>query len=142
MFERNETQRNHLRQPEKKRGKTPEAKVSTQIDAYLKKIGALVTRANAGFWQDDQGHTIMGAKAGTADKIVLLPGGLYLGLEVKAAKGKTSEAQEKFGARVRRLGGLYIVAHSVQELRTALIEYFGEDIVQRWEQPKKKLARP
>lgn len=137
MFERNETQRHHLRPPSKPRRKTPEAKVSTSLDGYLKKIGALVTRANAGMWQDDQGHTIMGAVAGTADKLVLLPGGLYLALEVKSAKGKTTEAQDRFAARVRRLGGLYIVARSKDELRAALVDYFGEDIVKRWEARQK-----
>jgi len=136
MDTRNDTQRAHLHPPTKKRGKTPEAKVSLQLDAYLKKIGAINIRTNAGSWQDENGKMIMGAKAGTSDKTCCLPGGIFCAVEAKSANGKLSEAQERYAARVRHLGGLYIVARSVSNLRVALVIYFGEDIVSRWEQKK------
>lgn len=117
----------------KRRGKTAEAKVSASLDTYLKTIGAITIRTNAGTFTSDSGNVVMGAKAGTSDKTCCLPGGQFLGLEVKSEKGKLSEAQARYGERVRRLGGLYIVARSVAELRAALVAHFGADVVARWE---------
>lgn len=130
---RNETQRNHLRySPPKRKGPTPEAKVSAAIDRYLKKIRAINIRTNAGSWSDDNGHTIMGAKAGTSDKTCCLPGGVFCAIEAKATTQQT-EAQAKYQARVEALGGLYILARSAADVRAALIEHFGEAQVVLWE---------
>lgn len=122
------------RQPTPKKTKTPEAKVSTAIDRYLKKIGAINLRTNAGSWQDEQGRTIMGVKAGTADKHVCLPGGMFAAVEAKSATGRQSEAQAKYQARVEALGGLYILARSAADVRAALVARFGEATVKGWEQ--------
>lgn len=133
MDTRNQTQRDHLRySPPKRKGPTPEAKVSAAIDRYLKKIRVINIRTNAGFWQDEQGNTIMGAKAGTADKHCCLPGGHFCAIEAKAGT-KQSEAQAKYQARVEALGGLYILAHSAAEVRAALVARFGEAQVKAWE---------
>jgi hypothetical protein len=115
-----------------KKGKTPEAKVTAEIDRYLKLIGVINIRANAGSWADDQGNIIMGAKAGTSDKILCVAG-RFVALEIKAAKGTQSEAQKKFQGRVTALGGLYILAHSKDEVRDALVTAFGAQAVQDWE---------
>lgn len=120
------------RPPTKKRTKTPEAKVSTAIDKYLTKIRAINIRTNAGFWQDDAGRTIMGAKAGTADKHVCVPGGYFVAIEAKATT-KQSEAQARYQARVEALGGLYILARSAADVRAALVARFGEEVVAQWE---------
>lgn len=122
------------RPPTKKKTKTPEAKVKGQVDRYLKKIGALNIRTNAGSWEDDQGNVIMGAKAGTSDHTCCLPNGRFCAIEDKAEKGKQSEAQQKYQARVEALGGLYILARSSADVRAALVEAFGEVIVVTWEQ--------
>lgn len=114
----------------KKTYKKPEALVSTACDAYLKLLGVLTIRANAGSWADDQGHMIMGAKAGTADKILCMPGsGRFVALEIKSATGTQSDAQKKFQQRVIALGGLYILAHSKDELRDALVAAFGQQCI-------------
>ena len=131
----NETQRNHLRPPTKKRGPTPEAKVSKAVDTYLKKIKAINIRTNAGFWQDDNGHTIMGAKAGTADKHCCVPGGFFVAIETKSATGTQSEAQQRYQARVEAMGGLYILARSAADVRSGLVGRFGEATVKAWERP-------
>lgn len=123
------------KETKKRSGRTPEAKVKTEIDAYLKKIGAINIRTNAGSWQDETGHWIMGAKAGTADHTVCLPGSLsggracFAAVEDKSAKGVLSEAQKRYKARVESLGGIYIEARSVEDVRAALIAEFGEQAV-------------
>lgn len=119
--------------PQKRRGKTPEAKVKAQVDNYLKLIGALNIRTNAGSWQDDQGHIIQGAKAGTSDHTCCLPGGRFVAIEDKAAKGTLSDAQKAYRQRVLGLGGLWIEARSADDVRAALVTAFGEQTVRDWE---------
>ena len=122
------------RPPTKKKTKTPEAKVSTAVDRYLKKIKVINIRTNAGSWADDQGHIIMGAKAGTADKHICLPNGTFCAIETKSATGTQSEPQTRYQARVEALGGLYILARSSADVRAALVVRFGESMVEGWEQ--------
>jgi len=117
----------------KRSGKTPEAKVTAACDTYLALIGALVIRTNAGSWKDDAGNVIMGAKGGTSDKTILLPGGRFCALELKAGKNTLSDAQKRYKQRVESLGGLFIEAHSKDELRDALVQAFGAQAVQDWE---------
>lgn len=119
--------------PAKRKGKTPEAKVKAQIDAYLKKIGAINVRTNSGYWQDEHGNYILGAKAGTADNIACI-GGIFTAIEAKSATGTQTEAQQRFQARVEALGGLYILARCAADVRAALVARFGEEQVARWEQ--------
>lgn len=119
--------------PPKRKGPTPEAKVSAAIDRYLKKIHVLNIRTNAGSWADDQGNVIMGAKAGTSDKTCCVAG-RFVAIECKSATGKQSEAQIKYQTRVEMLGGLYILARSAADVRAALIAAFGAAQVATWEQ--------
>lgn len=114
----------------KRKGVTPEAKVTKACDAYLQSIGALVIRTNSGSWRDDSGNVIMGARGGTSDKVICMPGmGRFVALELKAANGVQSEAQKQFQARVIALGGIYILARSVDELRAALVAAFGHECI-------------
>jgi hypothetical protein len=118
--------------PKKRTGKTSEALVSAAVDRYLKKIGAINIRTNAGAWQDEAGYYIQGAKAGTSDKTCCIAGA-FVAIETKSATGKLTEAQERYQARVTRLGGLYIVARSAGDVRSALVTRFGESVVKGWE---------
>jgi hypothetical protein len=119
--------------PPKRSGKTPEAKVSGKVDDYLKELGCINIRTNSGSWQDDAGHWIMGSKAGTSDKTCCLPNGRFCAVETKSAKGKLSEAQERYKARVLRLGGIYIEARSKADVRAGLVDAFGEEMIKQWE---------
>lgn len=121
------------RKPTPKKTKTPESKVSTAVDRYLKKLGVINIRTNAGSWADDDGRMIMGAKAGTADKHVCLRNGIFCAIETKSATGKQSEPQAKYQARVEALGGIYILARSSADVRAALAARFGEATVKMWE---------
>jgi hypothetical protein len=121
------------RQPTPKKTKTPESKVSAAVDRYLKKIKVINIRTNAGSWADDDGRMIMGAKAGTADKHLCLPNGVFCAVETKSAAGKQSEPQQRYQTRVEALGGLYILARSSADVRDALVARFGEATVKEWE---------
>jgi hypothetical protein len=118
--------------PTKKRtGKTPEAKVSAAIDRYLTRIGALSLRTSAGL-AEIEGRKIQIGRAGVSDRTVLLPGGYWASVEIKATT-KPTEAQQKYLLQVKLLGGLAIVAYSVADVRTALVERFGLATVEQWE---------
>lgn len=128
LYAQTHQRRSRAPEPAKRTGKTPEAKVSAACDAYLKTLGCINIRANAGSWADESGHMIMGAKAGTSDKILCIAG-RFVALEIKAARGVQSDAQKRFQGRVTALGGLYILAHSVDELRSALVAAFGAQTI-------------
>jgi hypothetical protein len=119
--------------PPKKKTATPEAKVTTACDAYLKLLGILTIRTNAGSWSDEKGNMIMGAKGGTSDKTLLLPGGRFAALELKAGTNTLSDAQKRYKARVVALGGLFIEARCKEDVRAALVVVFGEQTVNDWE---------
>lgn len=122
--------------PAKKRSsKTPEAKVSAAVDKYLKQLGCINIRTNSGSWQDEAGHWIMGAKAGTSDKTCCLPNGIFCAVECKAST-KLTDAQRKYLDRVEALGGVAIVAYSKENVRIALVERFGLATVELWEKKR------
>lgn len=121
------------KQTTKRRSQTPEAKVKNAVDAYLKKLGVINIRTNAGSWQDGDGRWIYGAKAGTADRVVCLPNGVFCAIEDKATTGKQTEAQARFQQRVESFGAIYILARSRDDVRTALVARFGEAVVRGWE---------
>lgn len=129
----------HKPPAKKRQGKTPEAKVSAAIDRYLAKIGALALRTSAGL-VEVEGRKIQIGQAGVSDRTVLLPGGFWASVEIKATT-KPTKAQQQYLNRVRTLGGLAVVAYSVEDLRAALIERFGLATVEQWEQSGKGRGR-
>ena len=52
------------------------------------------------------------ANRGVADRVVVLPGGGVIFVEVKSATGKLSPLQEQFAKDMQRLGQNYIVLNS------------------------------
>lgn len=125
----------HLRAPtprKKRAGKTPEAIVSSKIDAYLKQIGAVTLRTSAGLIQIDERKFSMGA-VGTSDRTCCLPGGMFCAIEIKAEHGNLTPSQGKYLDRVRAIGGLAFVARSAADVRSELVAVFGENQVRAWE---------
>jgi hypothetical protein len=59
---------------------------------------------------------------GSADIIGLLPGGRFLAVECKSAKGRLSPVQAAWLGEVERSGGAVFVARSADELRTKMCE--------------------
>ena len=133
MDSRNDTQRNHLRAPTPKRnGSTPEAKVTKAIRAYLTRIGAHVLRTGAGV-AEFNGRKVSIGQAGCSDLTCCIAG-LFVAIEIKSLTGQTTPAQDDYLVRVRRAGGLAIVARSADDVRVALVRAFGADVVVQWEQ--------
>lgn len=58
-----------------------------------------------------------GLAPGSSDLIGLTSAGRFLAVEVKAPKGRATEGQESFIEQVQRMGGIGIVAKSVDDLR-------------------------
>jgi hypothetical protein len=50
---------------------------------------------------------------------LLIKGGVFYGVEVKAEKGKLTAHQQTLGEQIERNGGHYVVARSIDDLRTA-----------------------
>ena len=63
---------------------------------------------------------------GVPDIIVILPGGLFWGIEVKSARGKQSFYQKSFQENCECLGGYYTLARKLDDVIIYLNENFSE----------------
>jgi hypothetical protein len=95
---------------------TQEGSVVKACEDYLTYCGAFVWRNNTGCLRDRNNRPVYFGKPGSSDVIGVLPGGRFIGVECKSAKGKLTEKQKEFLARVEELGGLAIVARSVDDV--------------------------
>jgi VRR-NUC domain len=100
----------------------PEAEISASILAaaaalgiplWRNNVGATLT-AGGGFMRFGLGNDGRG-RGGSPDLIGILPGGRFLGVEVKAARGKISPEQAAWIERINAAGGLAFVARSVDD---------------------------
>mgnify|MGYP007071605163 CR=1 FL=1 len=66
-----------------------------------------------------KGRTFHGLK-GVPDIIGILPGGQFLGIECKSATGTQSVEQCAFQAQCKSIGGVYVLARSVDDVVKAL----------------------
>lgn len=99
---------------------TEEGAVVQACLEYLKLIGAYVWRNNTGALKDKTDRPVFFGKPGSADILGLLPGGRFIAVECKSKKGKLSEKQKDFLANVKRIGGLDVVARSVDDVINAV----------------------
>ena len=67
----------------------------------------------------------MGVRAGFPDLILLVPKGQcpFLGIELKASKGRQSEAQKAYQEEFERMGAKYVVIRSVEEFIQVVNDY-------------------
>lgn len=91
----------------------------------LAEFGALpwlrVWRNNTGALKDQRGQLITYGLKGSADILGLIaPEGRFLAIEVKSEKGRQSESQAAFGKMVEKMGGIYILARSVEDVYRGL----------------------
>lgn len=114
---------NKLPPPKKpcKRRRKPEAKVQKAIVLWLNaEVGAVLAVTDAGVLSKMGLNMSCGIPAGWPDITACLPGGRFLGIEVKSARGRQSDAQKFIQARIEKAGGLYILAHSLDEAKKIL----------------------
>ena len=62
---------------------------------------------------------LMGVKPGVPD-IIILWCGIFVGLELKAAKGTTSPAQDRAASKIEMAGGQYYVCRTIDDVIDAL----------------------
>jgi hypothetical protein len=103
---------------------TPEGAVVKACLEYLELRGVYAYRQNTGAaeYQDKAGKKrfVRYGKPGVSDIIGVLPGGRFLAVECKAPGGRLSENQIEFLNDIERMGGLAVVAKSVDDLERSL----------------------
>jgi hypothetical protein len=72
-------------------------------------------RNNSGAFKRDDGHFYRFGAVGNPD-IVCIIAGQYVGIEVKAPKGRQSDNQKEFQRLLEGAGGRYILAFSIDDV--------------------------
>lgn len=91
---------------------SPEKIVEVACSLYIEKLGGWSFKLN-------QPTTKYVNIKGISDRIAIFPGGQVIFLELKA-KSKQSYHQQKFQENITKYGGVYMLAHSVNEMATQL----------------------
>lgn len=120
------------RQPKKRKGSTPEAKVLKACVEYLELLGCYVSRTGAGLL-NVEGRTISMGRTGGLDLTCCTPHGCYLAVDAKSATGKPTPAQLEQQRLIETCGGTALFARSVEELRAQLCAAYGPQRVAQWE---------
>lgn len=83
--------------------------------------GARLWRNNVGVLLDARGnHVRYGLATGSSDLIGLTSAGVFLSVEVKSPRGRTTPEQDAWLDMVRRMGGVAGVCRSVEDLEGLL----------------------
>jgi hypothetical protein len=103
----------------RRRRRKPEMTVQKQIvECLVSQLGAVVAVTDAGALARLGLNMSCGIPTGWPDIVACLPSlGQFLGVECKAAKGRQSPAQKRMQERIEHAGGLYILAHSLEEFK-------------------------
>lgn len=92
----------------------PEKKVENEIKKYLDRIGAYYVKIH--------GSAFM--PAGTPDILVCLPGGKFMGIEVKKPGGGVVSPLQALKLKIiNNCGGIGIVAECVDDVKYAINKY-------------------
>jgi hypothetical protein len=91
---------------------------------WLAERGVFEWRNNTGVARHTETgqHVRFGIPGGSDLLVVVPPFGRFLGVETKAAKGRQSEKQKTFERAVRRAGGVYALAKTLEDVRRAFEE--------------------
>src|ERR1700721_165734 len=92
-----------------------ESDVQRQILDYLTLRGIFHYRNNSGAFVDSQKHFYRFGALGSPD-IICVINGQYVGIEVKAPKGKQSEHQKEFQKQLEAAGGRYLLVYSLDDV--------------------------
>jgi hypothetical protein len=93
---------------------------------WLHLNGCFVWRNNTGAYKHhESGAYIRYGLTGSADIIGVNPKGRFIAVECKSDKGKLSESQYAFGAKVKVRRGVYVLARSIDDLEAVRTEILG-----------------
>lgn len=93
----------------------------------LEAKGIMCWRNNTGAFKGEGGGFYRFGAKGSPDILAILPDqGKFLGIECKDVRGKLSEDQENFKFSVEMMGGIYLVARSIDDLISFLKRYYGK----------------
>lgn len=120
------------RQPKRRSGQTPEAKVASACVKWLELLDFYVLRTGAGLIEINGRKVAVGRKGGH-DYTCCAPDGSFVSVEIKRATGKPSEAQLRQRQFILRRNGIVTIPHSLDELKADMRAAFGEQTVNDWE---------
>jgi Holliday junction resolvase len=95
--------------------------IQSDIKSMIIKRGGIVIRTNAGKVRKN----VVMADPGCPDLIACFHG-CFVGIEVKDTGKKAKDNQVDFGERIKKAGGYYIVADSLEKASAALDELLGD----------------
>lgn len=96
-----------------------ESDIQRQILDYLALRRVFHYRNNSGAFKDTAGHFYRFGALGSPD-IICVIAGQFVGIEVKAPKGKQSDHQKEFQNKLEAAGGSYVLAYSLDDVTDAL----------------------
>ena len=101
---------------------TSESQIQRDIRDYLgTRDDLMIWRNNCGMIQNKGGGWVrFGLAIGSADLIGITSAGRFVAIECKAERGKLSADQERWLKLVETMGGLVIVARSVEDVKKCL----------------------
>jgi len=89
-------------------------------------------------WPNEVGVAALGRRKvryglcnGSADLIGILRGGRFIGIEVKTGHATQSREQKLFQALVLRMGGIYVVARSIEDAHAAVDIALDQETLRR-----------
>jgi hypothetical protein len=100
--------------------KIPEGRIKAACLRYLEKRGITAWNNPSGAVRIAPDRWLHFGKKGSADILGCLPGGRFLAVEVKAARGDLSPEQKTFLAEIRELGGPAVMVRDWRELDAEL----------------------
>lgn len=106
--------------PRRRQRRRPEREIQKRIVRRLRASGCLVAVTDAGAAYRAGGFFGESIPVGWPDVTGLLPGGRFLGVEVKSARGRQSAAQKQMQDEIESRGGLYILAYSIEDVLKAI----------------------
>jgi hypothetical protein len=92
-----------------------ESDIQRQILDYLTLKRIFHYRNNSGAFKDKAGHFYRFGALGSPD-IICIIAGQYVGIEVKALRGRQSEHQMEFQRKLEDAGGRYVLAYSLDDV--------------------------
>lgn len=99
----------------------PQQQITREILRYLASKSIFHYRQKSGAVSSGQGGFHRFGTVGSPD-IVCVIKGRYMGIEIKAPKGKQTEHEKEFQNKLEQAGGMYILAYSLDDVIKSLEE--------------------